>query len=223
MPTTRRAPRATAPHRRLLAAIVLVIAGCGGPSSDTAPAPASAPLASLAGQRVILLPAPGLDFASDSAPPGTPPLDRAATLAALDSAIERALLARARTVTWVTVDQVARTSRRNATMAPDPYALSSESLRRPSVRIQSSLVEPLASQIRSLTALNDARLVLYPLDLRIERSGGTRRASLRVALVDARLSQVMWIGDVRGEIADASLGPLLANVASRLADLFAAE
>src|SRR5688500_17919844 len=141
MPINRRAPRATSPHRRLLAALVLVITACGGSSTDTAPAPAAVPLASLAGQRVILLPAPALDLANDSAPAGTPPVDRAATLAALDSAIERALVSRARTVTWVTVDQVARTSRRNATMAPNPYALSSESLRRPSVRIQSSRSE----------------------------------------------------------------------------------
>lgn len=223
MPPTRRTPRATVPHRTLLAGLVLAVAACGGSPGNTAPSPSPVPLASLAGQRVLLLPAPALDLTRDSAPAGTPAPDRAATLAALDSAIERALAARARSVTWVTVGQVARTSRRNATMAPDPYALSSESLRRPSVRVESSLVEPLASQIRSLTALNDARLVLYPLDLRLERSGGTGRASLRVALVDARLSQVMWIGDVRGESADASIAPLLASVASGLADLFAAE
>jgi hypothetical protein len=180
------------------------------------------PLASLAGQRVILLPAPSVDLSRDSAPPGTPVIDRTATLAALDSAIERELAARARTVTWITVGQVARTSRRNATMAPDPYALSSESLRRP-LRMDGSLVEPLASQLRSLSALNDARLLLYPVDLRLERSAGMGRATVRVALLDSRLSRVLWTGDVRGESADASMAPLLASVASRLADLFAAQ
>ncbi len=222
MPTTRRVPRATLPHRRLLAALVLAIAACGGGSPETTPAPAPVPLASLAGQRVLLLPAPSLDLARDTAPAGETPLDRAATLAALDSAIERALVQRARTVSWVTVEQVARTSRRNASMAPNPYALSSESLRRPA-RMEGSLVEPLASQLRSLTALNDARLVLYPVDLRLERSAGMGRATMRVALIDARLSQVIWVGDVRGESADPAMTPLLASVASKLADLFAAE
>ena len=222
MPSTRRAPRATPSPRRLLAALVLAVAACGGGSPETPPPPAPVPLASLAGQRVILLPAPSVDLSRDSAPAGTPAIDRTATLAALDSAIERALTARGRTVTWVTVSQVARTSRRNASMAPDPYALSWESLRRP-VRMEGSLVEPLASQLRSLTALNDARLVLYPVELRLERTGGTGRASLRVALIDTRRSQVLWTGDVRGESADGSMGPLLASVASGLADLFAAE
>jgi len=202
--------------------MVLAMAACGGGSARTEPAPAPVPLASLAGQRVILLPAPSVDLSRDSAPPGTPVIDRTSTLAALDSAIERELAARARTVTWVTVGQVARTSRRNASMAPDPYALSSESLRRP-LRMEGSLVEPLASQLRSLSALNDARLILYPVDLRLERSAGMGRATVRVALLDSRLSRVMWIGDVRGESADASMAPLLASVASRLADLFAAQ
>lgn len=219
MTDTHRAPRA-AKLRHLTALLALGLAACGGGSSETAPTPSPVPLAALAGQRVLLLPAAGLDLTADSVAPAPA---RAATLAALDSAIELALAARARTVAWVTVAEVARTSRRNPTMSPNPYALSAESLRRPTVRIKSSLAEPLASQIRSLTALNDARLVLYPLDLRVERASGTGRATLRVALVDARLSQVVWIGDVRGESADASLGPLLASVASRLADLFAAE
>ena len=205
----------------MLLALALAIAACGGRATESPPAPADVPLASLAGQRVLLLPTPHLDLAADSGPAlGRP---RESTLAALDSAIERALTARARTVSWVSVSQVARTSRRNATMAPDPYALSSESLRRPAVRAQSSLAEPLASQLRSLTALNDARLLLYPLDLRLQRGSGTSRATLRVALVDARLSQVLWIGDVTGESADSSLAPLLASVAGSLADLFAAE
>ena len=222
MPSTRRAPRAIPSPRCLLAALVLTVAACGGGPPKAEPAPAPLPLASLAGQRVILLPAPSADLSRDSAPAGSASIDRTATLAALDSAIERALTARARAVTWITVGQVARTSRRNASMAPDPYALSSESLRRPG-RMEGSLIEPLASQLRSLTALNDARLVLYPVDLRIERTAGTGRASLRVALIDTRLSRVLWVGDVRGESVDGSMGPLLASVASGLADLFAAE
>ena len=213
----------TLPRRRLLAALVMAVAACGGRAPDTTPDPAAVPFASLAGQRVILLPAASIDLSRDSAPPGSAVTDRVATLAALDSAIERALTSRGRTVSWVTVGEVARTSRRNVTMAPNPYALASESLRRPGVKTESSIAEPLASQVRSLTALNDSRLLLYPVDLRLERSGGTGRASLRVALLDARLSQVIWIGTVRGESTDSSMAPLLASLASRLADLFAAE
>lgn len=210
-------------RRRMTAIALLGLSACGGGSKAEPPAPAPAPLASLAGQRVLLLPASHLDLTRDSAVAGTAMLERAPTLAALDSAIERALIARARSVTWVTVNEIARTSRRNPTMAPNPYALSTEGLRRPSVRAQAPLLEPLASQVRTLTALNDARLVLYPLDLRMERSGGTGRASLRVALVDARLSQVIWIGDVKGESSGTTIAPLLERLASELADLFAAD
>lgn len=205
----------------MLLALALAIAACGGRAAESPPAPAAVPLANLAGQRVLLLPTPHINLSVDSGPALAQP--RESTLAALDSAVERALAARARTVSWVSVSQVARTSRRNATMAPDPYALSSESLRRPAVRAQTSLVEPLASQLRSLAALNDARLLLYPLDLRLQRGSGTSRATLRVALIDARLSQVLWIGDVAGRSADSSLTSLFESVAGSLADLFAAE
>lgn len=224
MPNTDRDPRAKPPVRRHVAAVALLaLSACAGGSKAAPAAPAPAPLASLAGQRVLLLPASHLDLSRDSAAAGAATLERAPTLAALDSAIERALMARARSVTWVTVEQIARTSRRNPTMAPNPYALSTEGLRRATVRAQTPLLEPLASQVRTLTALNDARLVLYPLDLRMERSGGTGRASLRVALVDARLSQVIWIGDVKGEGSGPSIAPLLERLAGELADLFAAE
>ena len=110
MPTKKRVSLVTLPARRHLAAFALLLAACGGGAQPENPAPAPAPLASLAGQRVLLLPASHLDLSLDSASAAAAALGQAPTLAALDSAIERALTTRARSVTWVTVEQIARRS-----------------------------------------------------------------------------------------------------------------
>ena len=85
------------------------------------------------------------------------------------------------------------------------------------------LTEPFASQIRTMVALHEeARLALAPVELRFERAGpGAGRAVLRLVLVDARSSDVRWVGDVKSDTA-ATFGPaLLATLGSRLADLVA--
>ena len=86
------------------------------------------------------------------------------------------------------------------------------------------VVEPLAGQLRSLVALNDARYVLVPAELRFERaaqSAGAARAVLRVTVVDARMSRVRWAGDVASDTVSAFSPALAAGVAARLADLVA--
>src|SRR5262249_274123 len=101
----------------------------------------------------------------------------------------------------------------------DPYALAEEPLRAPTLAIDTRLPEPLASQIRTLVAFQqDLRLVLVPVEVRIEPvkpKGG--RGVLRVVVLDARLSNVRWIGDITSDTLE-SYGPALsASIANRLA------
>jgi hypothetical protein len=99
------------------------------------------------------------------------------------------------------------------------------------------LAEPLATQLRTIVALGDARYVLVPVEVRLERapapsssagvtapgpaSAGPGRAVLRLALVDARASQVRWSGDVASDTASALTTALAAGLAGRVADLVA--
>jgi hypothetical protein len=57
-------------------------------------------------------------------------------------------------------------------------------------RADGAVPDPLASQLRTVVALNDARYALVPAELRVSRDrAGTARLVLRLALVDARASQ----------------------------------
>jgi hypothetical protein len=95
------------------------------------------------------------------------------------------------------------------------------------------LGEPLASQLRNLAAMHDARFVLAPVELRFERaaaggqqpaaaSGEAGTAVLRVSLIDVRLAKAVWSGDVRSDVATALTPAVAASVAGHFVDLIAA-
>lgn len=194
--------------------------------SDTASAPraplrTASPLAGLAGQHIVVLPvhyvrADTLGFAARIT-------DQRATLAALDSAIERALGERGFRTSWSYPPALARSAKRNAGYVSDPYALAAERLRAGVRMSDDRLAEPFASQLRSIIAVTDARYALFPVELRFERlTDGRTRPVLHVALLDGRASSVRWIGDVRGA-ASADITPATyESVAFALADLVAA-
>ena len=99
--------------------------------------------------------------------------------------------------------------RRNPTYATDPYALAEEPLRSPSLVVEQRLPEPLASQLRTLIALHDdVRLVLAPVELRFEPAGTGGRGVLRLVLIDPRLSNVRWIGEVTSDAAERRSAPV---------------
>jgi hypothetical protein len=90
--------------------------------------------------------------------------------------------------------------------------------------IETRLPEPLASQVRTLVALHDdTRLVLVPVELKLEPvpaavSGQpAARGVLRVVLLDARLSNVRWIGDITSDPAPVFGAAITASVAAKLA------
>jgi hypothetical protein len=128
--------------------------------------------------------------------------------------------------TWVWPEEIIRLAKRNPTFAPDPRLIAAEPLRaRPRRRGEPEmLVDPIRSQLRSLVALRDARYALVPVELRFEkRDGGTGRAVLHVAVVDARLARVTWAGDVASDPAAELTPALAATIGERFADLFAAR
>ena len=152
--------------------------------------------------------------------------------AALDADILAALEERGIRKGWLLPADLSASYKRNTTYATDPYGLAEEPLRSPSLTIETRLAEPLASQVRTLVALHDdVRLVLVPVEMRIEPTTpgaaggapGTGRGVLRVVLLDARMSNVKWIGEITSESV-AAFGPvIMASIASKLADVISSQ
>jgi hypothetical protein len=210
------------PALRLLAATPLIYAlACGGAgAAKTPPEPAEHSLSGLAAQHVAVLPAYAVCIVA--------PLDwsvgRLAELQrTLDADIVAALDDRG-VKAWVYPAQLLAAHQRNPTYSTDPYTFAEEPLRAPSLPIDTRLAEPLASQIRAMVALlPDTRLVLAPVELRLERAGTGGRGVLRLVLVDARLSNVRWLGEISSDTS-ATFGPAItASIAARLAAAVATQ
>ncbi len=180
------------------------------------------PLAGLAGQRVIVLPTHYLRPA-DTLGWVAAIEDRREYLSNLDDEIAYALAQRGFRTNWVFPDELARSARRNPTYSPDPYALAAEGLRPLARRpADGQIGEPLASQVRSLVALHNARYALFPVEARFEKTDSGGRLVLRTMLIDARMARVRWMQDVASDEQPEFSPALAASAADHLAGLIAA-
>ncbi|MDB4883083.1 MAG: hypothetical protein JWL95_1849 [Gemmatimonadetes bacterium] len=206
---------------RLLCSLTLALAGCRGKSAE-APAPVEPsvrPLSALAAQHVIVAPAFRLR--------STDPLGWSAQiprtreyLKTLDDEIAFVLAERGLKTQWVYPADLLRSMRGNPTYAIDPYTLAADPLRNPDVKAGAKLSDPLVTQLRTLVALQDARAVLLPVELRFEKDkSGQGIAILRLALLDGRLGEVRWINDVKSDPSPTFSRALLASLAGHVADL----
>jgi hypothetical protein len=208
-------------------ALLTGLPGCGPKTSTPAPggapqAPVSRALEPLATQPVALVPAQYLRV-GDSASAGANLGPAREVLASLDSAIIAELAARGTARQWVMPDALARSAKRNPAFTSDPHALAAESLRAGVRRTNPRLGEPLASQMRSLVALTEARFGLIPAEIRFAPSADGTRAILRLVLVDARLAEIQWIGEVSTEVPSAATrAAVVGGLARRVADLLVA-
>ena len=233
------------PITRSVTALVsaLLCAACASaPSGGAAPGSAAAAdttagraivprpgvLATFVGQPLVIVPTQRLQLANGAPAWAPQPAGARGYLAALDDEIVAALRDRGVVGHWVLPEQVVRSARRNPTFASDPHALSVEPLlpRARSGGAASEIADPLRSQLRAITALSeDARFVLVPVELRFERAPAdpaAGRAVLHLALVDTRLAQVRWTGDVASDDASSLSPAVAASLADRVATLAAA-
>lgn len=184
-------------------------------SSPPSPAqPSEHALSGLAAQHVVILPtytvrvAPGLGWT----------VPRATEVAKTQDADIVSSFEEHGIRTWILPSGLDSAFRRNPTYATDPHALAEEPLRSPSLSGDQRLPEPIASQLRTIVALHDdARLVLAPVELRLESAGpGMGRGVLKLVLVDARSSAVRWVGEITSDPA-AAFGPAItASIAAKL-------
>ena len=211
-----------------IAALVLSVACGGQPAPAPAPAPAAPqatarPLAPLATQPILVLPLQAV-YPADSLGWYAQIGDEQAFRRRVDAEIAFALKSRGVTSPWIMPEEIARAVRRNPTLgAPDPYALAAAPLA-PGVELEHAAIPgPLASQLRALVALGDARYVLVPVDVRFLGAGSEGFAQMHVALVDARASTLRAAFDVRTDAMASFSAPAIAtSIAERFADLIAA-
>lgn len=179
----------------------------------------SRPLASLAGQRVVLTPVYRLREGDAMGWSAQIPRSRE-LLRALDTAIAAELAQRGLEKQWVYPPDLARSVKASPTYAVDPYALAAEPLRSTSVAPGGKIGDPLVTQLRTMIALHDSRFVLLPVELRFDRDkSGQGIAVLRAVLVDGRIGEIRWAGEASSDPAPAFSRALLASVASHFADL----
>lgn len=216
--------------RPLNLAAALFLVACASPASHaqqppSPPAPAAGPavrpLANLATQRIVVTPAYALDrgdplgWAAGIARPR-------AMLRQLDSAIVAEFDARGLGESWYFEPQLEKAYRLNSTYAPDPHLLAESPLRGRKLEVGKTYGEPLATQLRTMIALQDgARYVIMPVELRFEKvgDGSEGRAVLKLVLVDARTTEYRWIHEVASDPAPAFGPAVLASLAFHFADL----
>jgi hypothetical protein len=206
--------------------VAALVVACAKPPTNQVsaagerPSPtAQRPLQRMAGQEVLVLPVQYLSFVDSLGWQQAVP-NRAAYLARLDTVIESTLTARGLGGAWTFGPEVARAARMNSIIMPDARALSAEWLRGRLLTDQ-TVRDPLASQVRSLVGLKGSRYALLPVEMRLEGKGGTGVAILRLVMIDSRLAQVRWVGEVRSDPSATFSPALAASVATRFADLVA--
>lgn len=202
------------PTHRLCCLLLALAAVPAVPAGAQKKSVAPFPLGAFAAQRVLVLPVQFLlsDTGSIVASAGWGAFRRE-----LDDSIGAELARRGIGKGWGYAADVARISKRNALYSGDPYALGAQQLRGVVPRPEDKLPPVLAGNIRTLIALGDARYVLLPIEVRYEKKGAVQRAVLRLVLIDGRLGQFVWLGEVASETASETAGEVASETASHAA------
>ncbi|HMH84377.1 MAG TPA: hypothetical protein VK529_00425 [Gemmatimonadaceae bacterium] len=190
------------------------------PETEASPVPLR-PLERMAGQQILVLP---VQFLSGTETLGWQQQvpNRAAFLAALDDQIEAAMAARGLARQWTFGREVERASKMNSILMTDARSLSAEWLRG-RVLTETSVRDPLASQVRGLVGLKGSRYALLPVELRLENRGaGTGVAILRVVMIDSRMALIKWVDEIESDPMKTLSPALTASVATHFADLVVA-
>ena len=189
------------------------------PETGASPVPMR-PLERMAGQQIVVFPVQYLSSIDSLGWQRQIP-DRAAYLANLDDEIEAVFSRRGLDKAWTFGREVERASKLNSILMTDARSLSAEWLRG-RVLPETTVRDPLATQVRNLVGLKGSRYALLPVELRFESHGGTGVAILRVVMIDARLAQIRWVGEVASDPMRTFSPALATSVATHFADLVVA-
>jgi hypothetical protein len=187
------------------------------------------------GTTVVLVPVQSVEPLADGSWPGLARTEEEA-LRALDAELEFAFGERRSAEDWVLPSALETTVKRNPSLGIKPRRLAYSPLLVP-IEDRKYIPEPLHTELRTLAAFYDTRYVVVPLRLKVEaepvdqaRSGAdvaylggdavdpAYRAWLLVAMVDVRRSDVLWLGEIAGDVGTVDSGSLLATLAGRVAE-----
>jgi hypothetical protein len=208
------------PFSLIIAGTLSLACASKPPETEASPVPLR-PLERMAGQQILVLP---VQFLSGTETLGWQQQvpNRAAFLAALDDQIEAAMAARGLARQWTFGREVERASKMNSILMTDARSLSAEWLRG-RVLTETSVRDPLASQVRGLVGLKGSRYALLPVELRLENRGaGTGVAILRVVMIDSRMALIKWVDEIESDPMKTLSPALTASVATHFADLVVA-
>ena len=207
--------------------------GCAStPSAKQEQDPAVSPLSGMAGRQLLVLPA---QYLSTPNPGGGWDIMQSgpSLLPILDEEIADVFRKRGIRSNWTFGREITQSASRNGGLAGDPRQLSVQGIRRVKAG-DTPLPEPLASELRGLVALTNARYVVVPLEVHVDVRGIERRGSARILLIDARTARVSWAEDIEAtsvrdaQAASEALTPfgfrvLARDLASKFADMVVAQ
>ena len=194
----------------------------GGGAAGKIPRPVDTPLAYMAGRPVVVLPVQrNISFPDSSWKQPASVTDQ--FLAAIDDSIASALGDRGLRNTWTFAREISASARRNTGMLPNPHALAVAGLRRLVKASDDPLSEPLASQIRSLISMRDARYAILPATIAFESTAGGIRGTVLVYLIDVRTARIQWSGAVTSDVSRGLTPAMSGSIAQHIADLVVAR
>ena len=193
-------------------------AGSAGAPQAAPAAPQGEPLAAFAAQRAAVMPVQFLR--GDTAAP-VQMAQWAAIRRELDDSIGAALSDRGLGKKWAYAADIERLAKRNTGYVSDPYALGAGSLRSRQIKPEDQAPMILVNNLRSLIAIGDARYALVPVELSFSGSGADARAVLRLVMLDGRLGQFVWFGDLAALAGTGFASAQIGELAQRVADLVA--
>lgn len=152
-----------------------------------APAPALM-VSSIAGQYLPVLPLTYV-IVGEAVPDTTIPKAHAALVAWADSIVQEEILARGPEVNWISGAELRRKTRSAPGMVSSPDRLGQAALRFANIK---RLPDPLFSNVRTIVALSNGRLVLVPAAVHFTAVGDSVRAETILVLADGRTGTIIW-------------------------------
>ena len=189
-------------------------------AADAAAKGLGSPLAGFASQRLIVLP---VQLWRGDSLSWIQPSGWTAFRKELDDSVASAISERGIGKGWAYPADVIRQAKRNAGYVGDPYSIGAQPLRGQNYRPSDHIPPLMASNLRAMIALADARYALIPVEVVFQRDGERQRVVLRLALVDGRTGRFDWVGEAPSDPATVYSASILSSIAARVADLVIAR
>jgi hypothetical protein len=140
----------------------------------------------------------------------------------LDDSIGSAIANRGVGKTWRYASDVVRIAKRNPEYVSDVYAMGVQPMRAVKYKIGDPIPDLFNNNLRLLIGIADTRYVLLPVEVWFVRKDAQQIAVLKLAMVDGRGGDFVWMGEVGTDPATAYSPAMINTLAARVADLVVA-